>query len=53
MSAPLTEAEYEPIRRALFDGPPGQSASAAKQKIADNLISAGYRIVSDHHQDKR
>ena len=28
----LTEAEYERIRHALFDCPPGQSAEAAKVK---------------------
>lgn len=44
---PLTEAEYEPIRRALFDGPQGQGAEAAKRKIAENLIAAGYRIVKN------
>ena len=42
---PLTEEEYSPIRAALFDGPPGQGAEAAKRKIAENLVAAGYRIV--------
>jgi len=41
----LTEAEYEPIRHALFDCPPGQSAEAAKVKIAENLAAAGFEIV--------
>jgi hypothetical protein len=52
MTEPLTEAEYEPIRAALFDVPRGQSAEAAKQKIAENLIAAGLRIVKndpDHY----
>lgn len=44
---PLTEEEYAPIRKALFDGPPGQGAYAAMQKIADNLVAAGYRIVKN------
>jgi hypothetical protein len=43
----LTEAEYEPIRHALFDCPPGQSAQAAKVKIAEGLVAAGLRIVKD------
>ena len=41
----LTEAEYEPIRSALFDGPPGQGSQAAKRKIAEHLSAAGYQIV--------
>ena len=44
---PLTEAEYAPIRKALFDGPPGQGAGAAMRKIAENLDAAGYRIVKN------
>lgn len=44
---PLTNDEYEPIRSALFDGSPGQGAGAAKRKIAENLIAAGYRIVKN------
>ena len=44
---PLTEAEYEPIRRALFDTVAGQGAAAAMRKIAENLDEAGYRIVKN------
>lgn len=52
MSERLTDAEYEPIRSALFDGPSGQGAEAAKRKIARNLSAAGLRIVKndpDHY----
>jgi hypothetical protein len=42
---PLTEAEYEPIRAALFDGSGWQSATEAKRKIAANLDAAGLTIA--------
>jgi len=46
----LTEAEYEPIRAALFGGP-GSHDEMIKQKIAENLVAAGLRIVKNdpHH----
>lgn len=34
---PLNDKAYEPIRRALFESPPGQGATAAKQGLADEL----------------
>jgi hypothetical protein len=43
---PLTEEQYEPIRAALFDGPPGQSAAAARQAIADALEAADLVLLS-------
>ncbi len=48
----LTDAEYEPIRSALFDGLPGQSATAAKINIADGLAKAGFAIVSVAERDR-
>lgn len=39
MTTALTEDVYELIRGPLFDGPPGQGAQAAKQKIADAIAA--------------
>lgn len=36
---PLNDKAYEPIRRALFESPPGQGAAAAKQAVADELVA--------------
>ena len=47
MSERLTDAEYEPIRSALFDGPSGQGAEAAKRKIARDNLSAQERKAQD------
>lgn len=45
MATPLTEEAYEPIRAALFDGPPGQGATAAKQRIADGIAANPWPFV--------
>lgn len=42
--AMLTEEEYEPIRRALFERSNG-SASSAKAALAECLTKDGYVIV--------
>ncbi len=45
MTTPLTNEQYEPIRRALFNCTPGQSYEKAKLRIAEELEADGWEIT--------
>lgn len=44
MAGALTDEEYEPIRRALFEVR-NNSNSEARQRLADELEAAGYALI--------